>query len=114
MCCREVQFDSLENSEGTVNLSNRSSCAIRGIGTVSWRTHDGAVRRLGEVRYIPDFRQNLISLSRLVSRGYRTVAGEEILKVLRGDRILLEGKKESRGHYYLARILVRGGASRSR
>ena len=49
VCCREEQFDSLENSESTVYLPNGSSCAIRGIGTVSWRTHDGAVRRLGEV-----------------------------------------------------------------
>ena len=101
MCCREEQFDSLENSEGTVYLPDGSSCAIRGIGTVSWRTHDGAVRRLGEVRYIPDFKQNLISLSRLDSRGYRTVAGGGILKVLCGNRIVLEEKKGSRGHYYL-------------
>ena len=68
---------------------------------VSWRTHDGVVRRLGEVRYIPDFRWNLISLSRLDSRGYRMVAGEEILKVLHGDRIILKEKKRMRGYYYL-------------
>ena len=114
VCCREEQFDSLENSEGTVYLPDGSSCAIRGIGTVSWRTHDGAVRRLGEVRYIPDFRRNLISLSRLDSRGYRTVAGGGILRVLRGDRIVREGKKGSRGHYYLAGSPVRGGASGAR
>ena len=82
VCCREEQFDSLENSESTVYLPDGSSCAIRGIETVSWRTHDGAVRRLGEVRYIPDFRRNLISLSRLDSRGYKMVAGGEILRVL--------------------------------
>ena len=76
---------------------------------VSWRTHDGAVRRLGEVRYIPDFRRNLISLSRLDSKGYRTVAGREILRVLCGDRIVLEGKKRSRGYYYLEGSPVRGG-----
>ena len=92
-------------------MSDGSSCAIRGIETVSWRIHDGAVRRLGEVRYIPNFRQNFISLSRLDSRGYRTVAGGGILRVLRDDRIVLEGKKESRGQDYLAGSLVRGGAS---
>ena len=74
---------------------------IRGIRTISWRTHDGAVRRLGEIRYIPNFRQNLISLSRLDSKGYRTIAGGGILKVLRSDRVILEGKKMTRGHYYL-------------
>ena len=68
---------------------------------VSWRTHDGTVRRLGEVRYIFNFRWNLISLSRLNSRGYKMVVGGEILKVLYGDRIILEEKKRMRGHYYL-------------
>ena len=37
------------------------------------------------------------------------VAGGGILKVLRGDRIVLEGKKGSRGYYYLAGNLVQGG-----
>ena len=87
---------------------------IRGIETISWRTHDGTVRRLEKVRYISDFRQNLISLSRLDSRGYMTVAGGGILKVLHSDRIVLERKKERRGHYYLTESLVRGGASGAR
>ena len=108
--CREEQLDSLENSEGTVYLSDGSSCAIRGIGTISWRTHDDTVRRLGEVRYISNFRRNLISLSRLDSRGYRMIADGGILRVLCGDRIVLEGKKRSRGHYYLAGSPVRGEA----
>ena len=54
-----------------------------------------------EVRYILNFRRNLISLSRLDSKGYRMIAGGEILKVLRGDRIVLEEKTRSRGYYYL-------------
>ena len=81
---------------------------------VSWRTHDGAVRRLGEIEYISDFRWNLILLSRLDSRGYRTVAGGGILKVLRDDRIVLEEKKGKRGYYYLMESPVRGGASGAR
>ena len=68
---------------------------------VNWRTLDGAVRRLGEVRYIPNFRRNLISLSRLDLRGYKTEADGGILRMLCGARIVLEEKKESRRHYYL-------------
>ena len=104
----------MENSESTVYLVDGLCCAIRGIGTVSWRTHDGAVRRLEEVRYISDFRRNLISLSRLDSKDYRTVVGGGILKVLHGDRIVLEGKKGKRRNYYLTESPVRGGASRAR
>ena len=54
------------------------------------------VKRLRKIQYIFDFRWNLISLSRLDSRGYKTVAGGGILKVLHDDRIILEGKKRTR------------------
>ena len=101
VCCKEEQFDFVENSESIIYLSDGSSCAIRGIETVSWMTYDGIVRKLGEIRYISDFKRNLILLSRLDSRGYRTIAGREILKVLRGERIILKEKKRTRGYYYL-------------
>ena len=68
------------------------------------------MRRLKEIRYIFNFRQNLISPSRLDLRGYRTIDGREILKVLHGDRIILEKKKRTRGYYYLTESPVRGGA----
>ena len=91
----------MKSSEGTVYLPDGSSCAIRGIRTVSWRTHDGIVRRLREIRYIYDFRRNLILLSRLDSRGYKMVTDGEILKILHDDRIILEEKKRTRKYYYL-------------
>ena len=50
-------------------------------------------------------------MSRLDSRGYRMVAGERILKVLHGDKVILEGKKKTRGQYYLTGSQVRGRAS---
>ena len=81
---------------------------------VSWRIHASIVRRLREVRCISNFRRNLISLSRLNLRGYRTVAGRGILKVLHSDRIILEEKKRMRGYYFLMESLVRGGASGAR
>ena len=66
------------------------------------------------IRYIPDFRPNLILLSKLNSRGYRMVADGGILKVLHGDRVILEGEKRMRGYYYLVGSPVRDGASGAR
>ena len=42
------------------------------------------------------------------------VAGGGILKVLHGDKIILEKKKKMRGHYYLTESPVQGGASGAR
>ena len=61
----------MESSEGIIYLSDGSNCAIKDIGMVSVETHDGAVRKLGEVRYISSFKRNLIFLSRLDSSSYR-------------------------------------------
>ena len=69
------------------------------------------MRRLKEVQYIPDLCQNLISPSRLDLRGYRMVADGGILKILYGDRVILEGKKRKRGYYYMVGSLAPGGAS---
>lgn len=43
ICCRKELFDSLE-SRGFVHLANRLSYTIKGIGTVSLKTHDGTAR----------------------------------------------------------------------
>ena len=67
---------------------------------VNWRMHNGAVRRLDEIRYIPNFGWNLNSLSRLESSNYRWIASDGILKVIHDDRIILEEKKRMREHYY--------------
>ena len=45
---------------------------------------------------------------------YRTVAGDEILKVLHGDRVILERKKKMRRYYYLVGSPVQSGASRAK
>ena len=69
MYYREELFDSLKSNESTVHLLDGSSCEIKDNGTVNLQTHDEAMKKLDEVRYISSFR--LISLSRLNSSGYR-------------------------------------------
>ena len=64
-------FDSLKIGNGTVLLPDGSNCEIKGNGTVSMKLHDRTVKKLHEVRYIPSFKKNLISLSKLDSTGFR-------------------------------------------
>ena len=74
-------------------MADGSSCAITDIGTVSLEVHDGTVKKLGEVRCIPNFSRNLISLSKLDSNGYTWRVGDGVLKVLHDSRIILQEKK---------------------
>ncbi|PRQ56251.1 putative RNA-directed DNA polymerase [Rosa chinensis] len=66
MCAIREWFDTFEDSSsGEVFRGDDSSCRILGIGSVKIRMHDGVVRTLENVRYIPKLRKNLISLGTL-------------------------------------------------
>ncbi|KAG8478610.1 hypothetical protein CXB51_028417 [Gossypium anomalum] len=61
-------------SEGVVLMGNNASCKIAGVGTIKVKMFDGVVRTLSDVRYVPELKRNLISLSTLDSKGYRYTA----------------------------------------
>lgn len=67
------------------------------------------MKKLGEVRCIPNLRRNLILLSRLDSSSYKWGVNDRILKVVHGNRIILKGKK-CEGYYLLAGSSVQDGA----
>ena len=54
-----------------MHLLGGLSCTIKDIEIVNLQTHDGIMKKLNEVRYIPNFRSNLILLSRLDSSSYK-------------------------------------------
>ena len=64
------------------------------------KVHDGIVKKLGKVQYIPSFKKNMISLSKLDSISYKWRSDGGILKVLHGSRIVMRRKRYGR-HYLL-------------
>ncbi|KAL6134411.1 hypothetical protein ACLB2K_066642 [Fragaria x ananassa] len=62
---------------------------VEGIGAVKIKTHDGLVRILGDVRYVPNLRWNLISVGALDFKGYKIVTEGGVLKVMMDSRVVL-------------------------
>ncbi|MBA0770202.1 hypothetical protein Gotri_018867 [Gossypium trilobum] len=58
--------------------------------------HNGTIRALSDVRYVPDLRKNHISLSILDSKDCRINIKSSKIKVSRGDFVLLKGKRIER------------------
>jgi hypothetical protein len=58
-------FESYELSSGNVLIGNSNLCKVVGVGMIKIKFHDGKIRRLTVVRYIPDLSKNLISLGSL-------------------------------------------------
>ena len=94
MCPNREWFSTYSSVEGgVVHMGNDSSSKIIGIGTVKIRIHDGTIRTLSDVRYVPDLRKNLISLSILDLKGCRINIESSDIKVSRGALVLLKGKR---------------------
>ncbi|KAG8480246.1 hypothetical protein CXB51_024797 [Gossypium anomalum] len=96
---------------GVVYMGNDSSSKVIGIGTVKIRIHDGMIRTLSDVRYVPDLQKNLISLSILDLKGCRINIESSGIKVSRGALILLKGKRTC-SFYILERSTVAGEIGR--
>ncbi|KAG8474865.1 hypothetical protein CXB51_031592 [Gossypium anomalum] len=94
MCLNREWFSAYSSVEGgVVRMRNDSSSKVIGIGTVKIKMHDETIRTLSDVRYVPDLRKNLISLSILDLKGCRINIESSGIKVSRGSLILLKGKR---------------------
>ncbi|KAG8490008.1 hypothetical protein CXB51_015369 [Gossypium anomalum] len=78
---------------GVVRMGNNSSSKVIGIGTVKIKMHDKTIKTLSDVRYVPDLRKNLISLSILDLKGCKINIESSGIKVSRGALVLLKGKR---------------------
>ncbi|KAI5681938.1 hypothetical protein M9H77_03166 [Catharanthus roseus] len=83
-------------NQGKLFMGNNQVCDIKGIGSNFIKMHDGVTKKLTEVRYVPDLRRNLISLSYLDSLGLTFKSKNGILSVCKGNLVMLKGfKKET-------------------
>ncbi|KAG8474173.1 hypothetical protein CXB51_033532 [Gossypium anomalum] len=94
MCPNREWFSTDSSVEGgVVRMGNDSSSKVIGISTVKIKMHDGTIRILSDVRYVPDLRKNLISLSILDLKGCKINIELSGIKVSRGALLLLKGKR---------------------
>ncbi|KAG8483273.1 hypothetical protein CXB51_022363 [Gossypium anomalum] len=94
MCPNREWFSTYSSVEGgVVRMGNDSSSKVIGIGTVKIKMHDGTIKTLSDVRYVPDLRKNLISLSILDLKGCKINIKSSGIKVSCGALVLLKGKR---------------------
>ena len=111
MCPYKDLFTTLEPVDsGVVLMGNDTQCKIAGIGTIQIKTHNGVVRTLSKVRFIPDLKRNLISLGTLESLGCRYSAEGGVLKVSKGALVLMKANRVG-SLYILQGSVVTGSAA---
>ncbi|TXG72438.1 hypothetical protein EZV62_001017 [Acer yangbiense] len=104
-------FDTFQSLDaGKVLMGNDACCKVTGIGSVKLKLHDGMVKTLTDVRYIPDLKRNLISLGVLDSNGYCYKAQNGVLKVMKGSMVVMKAEKRN-GLYLLDGVAIIGTAA---
>lgn len=96
---------------GTVLMGNDATCNVIGIGTMKIKMFDGVVRTLGDFRYVPGLRNNLISLGTLDSNGCEYKTGGGVMRVTKGALVIMKASKVGGNIYRLIGSTVVGGAA---
>jgi len=88
-------------------MGNDDVCEIKGIGTIYLKMHNGVVKTLTEVRYVPNLKKNLFSLGVLESSGYKIIMHGGVLRAIRGALVVLRGTRKG-NLYFLDGSIVTG------
>nr|TKR74783.1 hypothetical protein D5086_0000291950 [Populus alba] len=107
-------FSRLEEFDGGVVLmGNDDVSKVKGIGTIHLKMHNGVVKTLTKVWYVPDLKKNLFSLGVLESSGYKIIMHGGILRAIRGVLVVLRGTRMG-NLYFLDGSIVTGTAAVSK
>ena len=103
ICRDRACFDTLQEEEefDYIHTASKQKLKIEGVGRVRLKLHNGVVKTLADVKFVPTAKTNIISLGELASRGYKYVGDEDFCKVFRGDILVLQGRKKGKNIYYL-------------
>ena len=83
-----------------VHMGNDSSCKTVGICSIRLKNHDGSIRVLIDVWYVPNLRMNLISLGTLEDKGFAVSMRDGILIVTSGALMVMKGTRKDNLFYF--------------
>ena len=96
MCPVKDYFEDLEQKEyGIALLGNNKACKVHGIGTIRPRMFDNREMLLQDVRYVPELKRNLISISMFDFIGYTTKVENGMMKVSTRASIIAKGRRSN-------------------
>ncbi|KAK2995032.1 hypothetical protein RJ640_021189 [Escallonia rubra] len=100
-----------KNSDGDLYLvSSVEQQEIMGIGTIKIKMFDGIMRTLGDVRYIPDLKNNLISLGTLDFIDCSISIKCGVMKVSKGVMVIMKGQKTENLYKLIGNTVINGAS----
>ena len=94
ICPHKYWFASYQTvNDVIVLLGDNNSCKTIGVGSVKIKMFDGVIRTLTDVRHVPELKKKLISLGVLDSCGNNFTGLRGIVKVSKGDLMVMKAQK---------------------
>lgn len=104
---REWFHDFKELEGGVVYTANDFPLTTHGIGSIRLKNHDGSIRTLKDVRYVPSLSKNLISLGTLEEKGFRFQSEDGVMKIISGALVVMKGvRKNNRLYHYQGTTII--------
>jgi len=88
-----------------VTFDDIHTCQIEESSIVRIKLFDGMIRKLKDVRYVPQLNKNLISVGALEAQDLRETLGEGVLKMYSSSLVVLKGIR-CNNLYYLKGSVV--------
>ena len=110
VCPIRSGFTDMNEATGSVLLGNNKICRIRGIGSIKLRLHNGAIRMLTGVRFIPEIKRNLIYVGVLDASGYTCVLSDGIMNIVKDGKVIMLAERR-RSLYYLQASVITGAVN---
>lgn len=95
-------------------MGNNAACKTIGIGSIQLKLDDRTIQALKELRYVPELKKNLISLSTFASKGFKITLKGEDLEVVSGTRVIMKGSKNKNLCFLQGSTVIDGAATNSR
>lgn len=86
---KEWFFDLNEAVKSKVRLADNLVISVEGVGKVIIKRNDGVRAYISDVLYVPNMKNNLLSLGQLVEKGYSMNLGNNQMKIFYGHNKLI-------------------------
>ena len=99
-------------------MGNDNAYKSKGISNIRMKIFNGTITILIDIRYVPNLKNNLISLGTLDSNGSKVTVKKGILKVIRGALVAMKGTRKRNlyfldGNIVIERVVVSNSLDRS-
>nr|XP_016452294.1 PREDICTED: uncharacterized protein LOC107776867 [Nicotiana tabacum] len=108
---RDWFIDIQEGKCGVIHTANNNPLTAYGIGSIRLRNHDGLIRTLTDVPYVPKLKKNLISVGDLESMGLKVVAKNGIMRICSCALVVMKRIRKNNNMYHYHGSTVIGTAT---